>query len=152
MTGFALGRIEGVRAVAPRRPDLNRLADAQAAEKTKVRARSREEGSLTITTAEGDKVTLSFRNTQSVRASEARLYGPNGLFARAQVKGRESREIGVSLEGNLSEQEMADITALVGQLTGQGEAGELRSLASYDFRYQWTEDFRLKATRVSLLA
>ncbi len=152
MTGFALGRIDGVRAVAPRRPDLNRLADAQVAEKTKVRARSREEGSLTITTAEGDKVTLSFRNTQSVRASDTRLYGPNGSFERTQVKARESREIGVSLEGNLSEQEMADITALVGQLTGQGEAGELSSLASYDFRYQRTEDFRVKATRVSLLA
>lgn len=152
MMGFALGRIDGVKAVAPRRPEPNRLAEAQVAEKTKVRARSREEGSLTITTAEGDKVTLSFRNTQSVRASDTRLYGSNGSFERTQVKSRESSEIAVSLEGNLSEQEMADITALVDQLTGKSEGKELTSLASYDFRYQRTENFQLKATRVSVMA
>lgn len=152
MMGFSLGRIEALRPVEARRPELNRFQDARTAERTKYRQRSTEEGSLTLTTAEGDKVTISFRNRQSAKVDEARFYGPEGSFEKTRVKTRERSELSVSLEGSLSEEELADISALVDKLTGQGDGGDLATIANYQYSYQRTEDWSLKATRVSVMA
>lgn len=161
------GRVEGIRPVSPRRPEMARN-EGLTAERTRLKSRSSEEGSLTLTTAEGDKVTISFRNQQTAKLDQTRLYGPDGSFERTRVKSRESSQLAVSLEGNLSESELADITALVSKLSEgitsvrQGdtggavarlsESGSLGSIANYSFAYQQSEQTSLRATRISVMA
>jgi hypothetical protein len=194
---MSISRVDGAQAVRPRiaplqnaeeqrvervRPESGRRAgvekskgtvETRGAERTKLRSRSSEEGSLTLTTAEGDKVTISFRNQQSTKVDQATLYGPEGSYERTRVKTRESSQLSVSLEGELSEDELADITALVSKLSGGitsarggdaegaqaqiSEPTDLGSIESYSFAYQQTSDYsfsdtRFRATRLSVSA
>jgi hypothetical protein len=184
---LSISRVDGAQAVRPRiaeqqkvervRPESGRgprvekskdTAETRGAERTKLRSRSSEEGSLTLTTAEGDKVTISFRNEQSTKVDQAKLYGPDASYERTRVKTRESSQLSVSLEGELSEDELGDITALVSRLSGGitsvrggdaegaqaqiSEPAELGSIESYSFAYQQSSDYRFQATRLSVTA
>jgi hypothetical protein len=178
---LSISRVDGASAVRPRiaetqteraKPEKVRGASESAgtrgAERTKYRSRSSEEGSLTLTTAEGDKVTISFKNSQTAKVDQARLYGPNGSFESTRVKTRETAQLSVSLEGNLSEAELKDITDLVSKLSSGisaarggdvegaqeqiSETQNLSSIESYSFAYQQSSSESFKATRLSVTA
>lgn len=192
---LSIGRVDGVRAIRPglgeqsavgkvgqngqragwSRNDRADKADkaqnsgeTRGAERTRYRSKSSEEGSLTLTTAEGDKVTISFRNQQSTKVDQAKLYGPDGSYERTRVKTRESSELSVSLEGNLSEEELADIKQLVEKLSsgitaarsGDAEGAQsalapsegLDTIAGYNFSYQQQSDVSFRASRLSVTA
>ncbi|MBM3759686.1 MAG: hypothetical protein FJW36_05510 [Acidobacteria bacterium] len=176
---LSISRVDGASAVRPRiaeaqteraKPERARGASEAAgtvssgvrgAERSRYRSRSSEEGSLTLTTAEGDKVTISFKNSQTAKVDQARLYGPNGGFESTRVKTRETAQLSVSLEGSLSEAELKDITDLVAKLSSgisaarggdvQGaqqqlsEPKNLSSIESYSFAYQQSSSESFKA-------
>ncbi len=182
---LSISRVDGISPVRPRnaeraversgersRPDKARegqaSAGARGAERTKLRKRQSEEGSLTLTTSEGDKVTISFSNKQSTKVDQARLYGPNGSFEATRTRSKETSQLAVSLEGELSEAELKDITDLVSKLSsgldnarsGDFEAaqkqvastGNLGSIQNYSFAYQQTSDYSFKSTQLSVTA
>jgi hypothetical protein len=142
--------------------------ETRGAERTKFRSRQSEEGSLTLTTAEGDKVTISFRNQQSTRVDQGKLYGPDGSFEKTRVRTKSSSELSVSLEGNLSEAELKDITELVAKLSSGLESarggdvegaqkqiassGNLGSIQNYSFAYQQSSDVSFQSKRLSVTA
>ena len=116
---LSISRVDGISPVRSRnaeraveksgersRPDQARegqsSAGTRAAERTKLRTSQSEEGSLTLTTAEGDKVTISFSNKQSTKVDQAKLYGPNGSFEATRSSSKESSQLSVRLEGNLA--------------------------------------------------
>lgn len=105
---------------------------------------------LTVETAEGDRVVISV-------GAQARLAAASreGRQGSAAVSGASTRsQVQVSVEGNLSETELADIQELIGALgeaAGEarqggevdlsalaGEFSELESLAGFQFRYSQT--------------
>lgn len=98
-------------------------AGASSAERLQYRSRESQSAKLQITTAEGDRVTLSFQTRQSSRFDAVRAYGPNGQITGVEASSQSSTKVSVKLEGNLSDQEIADITALITKLTGAEESG-----------------------------
>lgn len=140
------------------------------AERTRLRSRQSEEGSLTLTTDEGDKVTISFRNQQNTRVDQTKIYGPNGSFESTKTRSRESSQLSVSLDGELSEAELKDITDLVNRLSagidtprnaGDTSASQqeiasapedLGTLQSYNFAYQQSSQLSYKSTLISVTA
>ena len=141
----------------------------RSAERTRLRTRQSEEGSLTLTTDEGDQVTISFSNQQNTRVDQTRLYGPNGSFESTKTRSRESSKLSVSLEGELSEAELKDITDLVNKLSAGIEGTrdgnfstaqqalastpeDLGTLQSYSFSYQQSSEIDYKSTLISLTA
>lgn len=134
------------------------------AERTRLRSRQSEEGSLTLTTDEGDKVTISFSNQQNTRVDQTRLYGPNGSFESTKTRSRESSQLSVSLDGNLSEAELKDITDLVNRLSAGIQSDrpsqaasantpeDLGTLQSYSFAYQQSSQVDYKSTLISVTA
>lgn len=182
---LSISRVDGIAPVRPRsaertversgervRPDKakeNKSSSAtRGAELKKVRTRQSEEGSLTLTTAEGDKVTISFSNKQSTNVDQAKLYGPSGSFEATRTRSKESSQLSVSLEGDLSEAELKDITDLVSKLSsglerarsGDFEAaqkqvastGNLGSIQNYSFAYQQSSNYSFKSTQLSVTA
>ena len=182
---LSISRVDGISPVRPRnaeraversgersRPDRAKEGQSSAgtrgAERTKLRTSQSEEGSLTLTTAEGDKVTISFSNKQSTKVDQAKLYGPNGSFEATRTRTKESSQLSVSLEGDLSEAELKDITDLVSKLSsglesarsGDFEAaqkqvastGNLGSIQNYSFAYQQSSDYSFKSTQLSVTA
>ena len=141
----------------------------RSAERTRLRTRQSEEGSFTLTTDEGDEVTISFRNQQNTRVDQTRLYGPNGSFESTKTRSLESSKLSVSLEGELSEAELKDITDLVNKLSAGIEGTrdgnfstaqqalastpeDLGTLQSYSFSYQQSSEIDYKSTLISLTA
>lgn len=137
-------------------------------DKTSYKSVTGERGSLTLTTDEGDKVTISFANEQSTRVKQFSGYGPNGSFEKTRVKTTDSSSLSVSLEGNLSEEELKDIQDLVSRLSNgitaarggdleaaqaafQGD-GDLGSLANYTFDYQQYSDQKFRSKSVDVTA
>lgn len=178
---LSISRVDGITPVRPRiaertperaRPEKAKEAESssstRSAERTNLRTRQSEEGSLTLTTAEGDKVTISFSNQQSTKVDQAKLYGPNGSFEATRTSSKQSSQLSVSLDGNLSEAELKDITDLVSKLSsGLGSArngdfegtqkqlastGNLGSIQNYSFAYQQSSDYSFQATRLSVTA
>lgn len=148
-----------------------RPADAPTtAERTRLHSRQSEEGSLTLTTDEGDTVTISFRNQQNTHVDQTKLYGPNGSFESTKTRSRESSQLSVSLDGELSEAELKDITDLVNRLSasidsaskGDGSSSQeqasatttedLGTLQSYNFAYQQSSQVSYKSTLISVVA
>ena len=122
---------------------------AQAAQFQRSTYRSAE---ITVTTAEGDKVTLSLaaqsRQTQSAyRASGKDASGQPQNIRGGSSSSQSSTSVNVGIEGDLNEKELADIKKLIeafGQLTqgdGSGIANfnQLDSLSSAKFAYSSTE-------------
>lgn len=162
-------RSAGTRSERARNSDTTRnTGETRGAERTKFRSRSSEEGSLTLTTAEGDKVTISFKNSQSTKVDQGKLYGPDGSFEQTRVKTKSNSELSVSLEGQLSDAELKDITDLVAKLSSgitsarngdlQGAQDQistpsnLSSIESYSFAYQSSSSQSFKATQLSVTA
>ena len=108
---LSISRVDGASPVRPRiaersaegvRPDKAKegrskqtesSSGTRGAERTKLRTRQSEEGSLTLTTAEGDKVTISFSNKQSTKVDQAKLYGPDGSYEKTRVQSRETAQL-----------------------------------------------------------
>ncbi len=187
---LSISRVDGPRPIRPRnaepaldrtgersRPDKAKESQSSAgtrgavtlgAERTKLRTRQSEEGSLTLTTAEGDKVTISFSNKQSTKVDQAKLYGPNGSFEATRTRSKETSQLSVSLEGELSEAELKDITDLVSKLSSGLESarsgdfdaaqkqvastGNLGTIQNYSFAYQQSSNYSFKSTQLSVTA
>ena len=182
---LSISRVDGIRPIRPRnaepaldrtgersRPDKAKESQSSAgtrgAERTKLRTRQSEEGSLTLTTAEGDKVTISFSNKQSTKVDQAKLYGPNGSFEATRTRSKETSQLSVSLEGELSEAELKDITDLVSKLSSGLESarsgdfdaaqkqvastGNLGTIQNYSFAYQQSSNYSFKSTQLSVTA
>ncbi len=91
---------------------------------------------LSVTTAEGDRITISLGAQQQYRSS-SRGNSTNETASSAA-------ELRVSVKGNLSDAEMADLGKLLASLAegggANGAANEtfagLTSLSAYSYRYQ----------------
>lgn len=104
-------------------------------------AETRQSASLSVVTAEGDRVTISIESIE--KAALENRSGQKGAreinSVRASLESRMAVNIGV--EGSLSEQEASDIAALLQELTGAAKAAEgapfevADSLANYAFSY-----------------
>jgi hypothetical protein len=136
---------------SPVRP-VQRVGPRATAEASEFRRSSAQSAGITVTTAEGDKVTLSFSSQRQDAVSSYRARGaggggyggghggqrvPSGQGTQGdsvRIQGRESRsqsatEVSVSIEGDLNETELADIKKLIegfgAVAQGQAEVGDL---------------------------
>lgn len=104
------------------------------------------QGTLSVVTKDGDKVTLSFSAQKQYQAASYK--GSEG-YARVRSSSS-STTVGVKVEGNLSDEELKDLTTLLGALgkaAGESNKGEtpdvgglvkslqrLETLAKFDFQ------------------
>ncbi len=88
---------------------------------------------LTVETAEGDRITISLEARAQLSAA-ARQGRDGGGASYASASSQSRIEIGV--QGQLSEAELADLTELIGALSGEGgEDGlDIGTIASFDFQ------------------
>ncbi len=132
---------------------------------SKVTARSREStaAKLTVNTAEGDKVTLSFKQDTRASFSAGAAYGPNGRAAAARSSFQQKTEVAVQIEGDLSDAELKDIKDLIGQLAqpaqpaqseakAEAPASTLDTLQSFEFAYRRRTEIDLRASQYSIEA
>ena len=119
-------------------------------------ATTQRSGSLEVTTAEGDRVSISFSAAQQLQASQVEVRGRHGQKAGAEnVAQSSSVEVEVSVEGSLSDQEVADIAKLLESLSaaarGQGTpkpvpspaaSGGYQTINSFQFQYQEQVEFQ----------
>ncbi len=125
-----------------------------------VAARSREStaAKLTVTTAEGDKVTLSFQQDTRASFSAGAAYGPNGRAAAARSSYQQKTEVAVRVEGDLSDAELKDITDLIGQLAQPADpkaptsSASLDTLQSFEFAYRRRTEVDFRASQYSIEA
>lgn len=131
--------------------------------------RSAAEGRLEITTADGDKVTLSFSNASERSQSGAAVARTGyGDAARARVNTQSGQaQVSVSVEGELSDEELADIRKLVQTLnratrslaTGDTDraskalqkANQLDTISQYSYQYQAAQETSFRTSSVSVL-
>jgi hypothetical protein len=130
--------------------------------------RSASEGKLEITTAEGDKVTLSF--SQAAERSRARgaVEGSDTGVTRTQATAQSSQvQLSVSVEGDLSKQELEDIGKLVNALSRAtrsiqsgdiekasraiSRANQLGSISQYSYAYQASAETSFQESRLDVL-
>src|SRR6266436_5068697 len=106
--------------------------------------------SLTVVTAEGDRVTISL--AAQAKFEEASKNGPNGTSQKTTLS--ESSQLSVSVEGNLSDAELKDLGSLIkalGTATSQAQStvapdtsavaasfSGLESLAAFAYNYSQT--------------
>lgn len=91
---------------------------------------------LSVTTAEGDRITISLAAQQQYRS--------NSRANSTKEAASSAAELRVSVQGNLSDAEMADLGKLLASLAeGGGATGAanetfagLTSLSAYSYRYQ----------------
>lgn len=129
---------------------------------TQFSARSREStaAKLTVTTAEGDKVTLSFKQDTRASFAAGAAYGPNGRALGARSSFEQKTEVGVKIEGNLSDAELRDIKDLIGQLAQPAEtkaaqpanSSSLDTLQSFEYAYRRRVEVDLRASQYSIQA
>ena len=132
-----------------------------------VRSRETTAAKLTVTTAEGDKVTLSFKQDTRASFSAGAAYGPSGRAVGARAEVGQRTEVAVSVEGDISDAELKDITALIGELaqagrtdnaaagrkSGQAEAGSsFDTLQSFEYSYRRRVETDIRASQFSLEA
>jgi hypothetical protein len=127
---------------------------------TQFSARSREStaAKLTVTTAEGDKVTLSFKQDTRASFSAGAAYGPNGRAVGVRASSSQKTEVGVKIEGNLSDEELNDIKDLIGQLAQPKEAAaappkassSLDTIQSFEYAYRRRVEVDLRASQYSI--
>jgi hypothetical protein len=93
-------------------------ADTPSVQRAQVQGQGREatRAELSLTTAEGDKVTLSFSTASSYQYSGD--YGSQAGLRRAAAARSNSATVEVTVEGNLSGQELAEIQKLAKIVTG----------------------------------
>ncbi len=97
------------------------------------RVRLETKAELKVQTADGDQVSISVETLAQLR--EASYEGAGGSAFYSSNYSRS--EIGIEVKGNLSEEELADITELIDALSGAGGEGEsldLSTLAGFDYR------------------
>jgi hypothetical protein len=93
---------------------------------------------LEIKTQDGDTVTLSFAS-RSLEQSQS-LRTPNGYVQSQQSSS--SFEFNLSIEGNLSDAEVADIKKVIESLNNPAPpSNDLGSLESYSYAYQRASTF-----------
>jgi hypothetical protein len=128
-----------------------------------VRSRESTAAKLSVTTAEGDQVTLSFKQDSRASFSAGAAYGPSGRAVGARAGMEQRTEVAVSVEGNISDEELEDITALIGELTQAGQtenAGAVKpggsssfdTLQSFEFSYRRRVETDMRASRFSMEA
>jgi hypothetical protein len=124
----------------------------QAAQAVQYQRSTQRSAEITVTTAEGDKVTLSLAAQSQQTQSAYRASGRDSSGQPQNIKGgssssQSSQSVKVGVEGNLSDKEVADIKKLIeafGQLTqgdpsGVAQFSSLDSLSSAKFAYSSTE-------------
>jgi hypothetical protein len=121
-------------------------ADVRSAEpRVRGQAVARESMGFTVKTAEGDTVEISFASMSRART--------NGVVSQSQA----AYSVSVSVEGSLSDEETAQIGALMEKLVAGARSGqavtpedsEWSSIQSYGFAYRSSE--RMRATAFSAL-
>ena len=132
-----------------------------------VRSRESTAAKLSVTTAEGDKVTLSFKQDTRASFSAGAAYGPSGRAGGARAGVTQRTEVSVSVEGDISDAELEDITALIGELTQAGQtdkggigqpSGQARAASSFDtlqsfeFAYRRRVETDMRASQFSMEA
>lgn len=115
------------------------VAEVRSAEpRVRGQAVAREAMGLTVKTAEGDTVEISFASMSRART--------NGVVSQSKA----AYSVSVSVEGSLSDEETAQIGALMEKLVAGARAGEAAlpedsewsSIQSYGFAYQSSERMR----------
>jgi hypothetical protein len=101
------------------------------------RVRSREESTqssltLKVRTAEGDTVELSLDATSVRQRQSGSVRTSNGPASYSSVRQSASVNFKATINGDLNDQEMADIASLIHSLgTGEASASPLASLSAY---------------------
>lgn len=88
---------------------------------TAIAAETNFSGLVNVTTAEGDKVTLNLAVETDYRYAHAGTRFPVGAATPSAQEAAETsvaRSLGVTVEGNLSDQELADLAKLLQSITG----------------------------------
>jgi hypothetical protein len=162
IANMSIGRLDGVAPAGPgihesrsgrtkkdaSTPDLasKRAASPRSVESTQLRSRSSEAGVFTLTTAEGDKITISFQKQQRTRVDQATVYEPDSYDNKTKVQSQSRSSLSVSLEGSLSETELKDISDLVANLSTGNQNPAPGTIESYSFAYQENSFVSWKAT------
>lgn len=147
-------RSDGVRGPERRGP-VERTQRPDAVERTRSKSISESSTlSLTVTTAEGDTVELSIE-AQSLRQSEKTYTREESGVTRTRSKSKEeSVSASVSVEGDLSDEELADIQELLTAIGtgGQVDFSEVESLSSYDYSLARSREVSFNVSTVAVYA
>ena len=112
------------------------------------RIRSHEESNqsaltLKVKTAEGDTVELSIDATSLKQTETGTASTPNGTATASTASESDSLNFKVKVQGNLSDQEVTDITKLIQSLaSGQPIDSPLTSLSSFQGSYAQTSSVK----------
>ena len=87
-------------------------------QRTHSEASTERAGSISVRTDDGDIVNISFAATESLRADTYQAQSRHGRVAAANTSESAAYAVEVQVNGSLSDQEVADITALMGSLMG----------------------------------
>jgi hypothetical protein len=101
--------------------------DTTVAKLVQVSASTETTGSLTVTTDDGDKVTLLTRTAASLAYARydyrGRLEGERARFSAEALTVTVSQDVSITIEGELDDEERADIAKLVAALEGAVQKG-----------------------------
>ena len=103
-----------------------------------IEASNSRSGSLEVTTAEGDKVSISFSAIQKLQADQVKVYTKRGNAAAQSVSQDSQLQVNVKVEGSLNDQEVSDIVNLLQSLSGGAQAGATQTPASQNTTPQTT--------------
>lgn len=159
--------MESARAVARTHP-VNSWRQAERSDRaqaTEFRTNTQRAAEITITTAEGDKITLSLAAQDSHHTASYRARGRGEADGQRteRISGREQQstsaaQVNIAIEGNLSNRETADIQKLLsafgqaiqGDASGLAQFGSLESLATANLSYSYSQ--QTQYTKVDLYA
>jgi hypothetical protein len=107
---------------------------------------------LTVRTDEGDTVEISLAARTESTSEKASWRGPQGTAKVSEKSSSSSLSAQIKVDGDLSDQEVADIQHLLESLGsgGQAESSADNSLAAYDYSYTRTRE--VTKTQVAVYA
>jgi hypothetical protein len=83
-----------------------------------VDASNSQSGSLDVTTAEGDKVSISFSAIQKLQADQVQVHTKRGDANAQSINQSSQLQVDVKVDGSLSDKEVSDIFNLLQSLAG----------------------------------
>ncbi|MFN0100850.1 MAG: hypothetical protein ACKV2U_02040 [Bryobacteraceae bacterium] len=93
----------------------------------KVELSSEQTRTLELTTADGDTVSISIETSAQLEAGGFYAKGPNGRIRGGSISGDVSVSVSVQVEGDLDDQEVAEIKDLLRELVTSGKSDELEA-------------------------
>jgi len=109
-----------------------------------LRSSTTRSGTLDVTTADGDKVSISFSAVQQLQTDQTQVRTRRGSASTQDTSHSSDVQVGVKVDGSLSDQEVADIAKLLQTLAGAvggkapktDQSSTFTTLNNFQFQYK----------------